>query len=272
MIFQHGIYAGLGATPVILPLDADTIAYKNRVEADGGEVIDINYLNSEVIRLKNTFNTSGVSMYDRVHIYVCADFGIKRNPTTQKTEKIYDLKRVLMDLNQPNTNYQGVFGQAPNGSNAILLDGIDDYYESVIDNAMIQPLTHWYNMRSFASAQEPYIFDGRTSYDYCRMNYAFTAYAGNHLGAVPGISKPNTHRIMVRFDGANSVNSVNGEEITGDSGPNPMLGLTIGKPADYTTGTTYNSNQYFHSSLILAGVPEDEEVTSTNNVYTAKYI
>lgn len=254
-----------------IALEPETITFRNRVLADGGEIVSLQYANNEVKRLKSLSNGSS-TMWSRVHAYPCAEFAVKKD-VSGNVEKIYCLKRALMDLVQTNASYKGVFTIAENGRASVSLDGINDFYQSGTDLAMVQPLTNWFNCYKSASEKaQGYYFDGMVSFDNCRVYGGFTAFAGASL-APPAVAITNTVRQRVIFNGASSSNFVKGNTSTGNVGTNPMNGITIGKPGGgYATGTVFNQIYKFHSLLVLGGVADASEITSTDTIYSSRYI
>lgn len=256
-------------------LEPETITFKNRVIADGGEIIDLKYINSEVRRLKS-ITDSGTSMWNRLSLYCSPAFAIKRNTSdATKVEKIYDLKRSLMDLIQTTSTYQGTFTTGQNGKPCVQLDDTDDYYQTNYDAAMVQPLSIYYNLfPQNGAGTDAYWYDGQTNFDYCAMSgpAAFRIFAGT--GLLPSPAPPSGVFIKTRavFNGTSSKIKINGSETLGNAGTRPINGLTIGKPGGtYPTNTSFNAGQKFHDAIILSGIATSGEDSSTEILFNSRY-
>jgi hypothetical protein len=248
-------------------MQPETVAFKARVLADGGEIIDLNYVNSEIRRLKQ------VGMWNKIFAYPSVEFAVKKD-ASNNVEKIYCLKRALMDLIQTNTSYKGIYEIAANGRPCVKLDGINDYYQSGTDYAMVQPLTNWFNFYSNAYTTFGYYYDGRLDFDNCRIaGQALIAFSGHEIYTPFLVEVNNTGRIRTVFNGASSSHKVNYDINTGDIGTNPMYGITLGKPGgSFATNSQYNQAMCFHSLLIMQGVSDSIENNSTDLVYSSRYI
>lgn len=101
-------------------LEPETILYVNRVEADGGTIIDTNSVDSFVVHAK----TNGY--WDSLYIAYNASWGVKKD-VTNYASKLYDIKGVN-DLVQTTASAQPRWhADTLNSKPALVYDGTNDY-------------------------------------------------------------------------------------------------------------------------------------------------
>lgn len=84
--FINPEYAGIDLSDAVLDAEKEYLAYKARVEADGGTIVDETATRAEINFIINN------GMWDRVSAWAGASFGVKiRTGTTTQIDKIYGL-------------------------------------------------------------------------------------------------------------------------------------------------------------------------------------
>jgi hypothetical protein len=99
-------------------LDPATVSFKQRVEADGGTVEDVNFLNSFITNAKNN------NYYDDIVAAYSPSWGVKGTTTASD---LYSITGAAYDLAQGTASKQlAITAAAENGKSILTADGIDD--------------------------------------------------------------------------------------------------------------------------------------------------
>ena len=99
--------------------EAETIIQKDRIEADGGIVVDLTWINSVIRELKEQ------NIYSSCKLLTDANFGVKKD-ITGAVSKLYDLSGNNNDAIQPTGASQPIWSLV-NGKGIINYDGTDDF-------------------------------------------------------------------------------------------------------------------------------------------------
>lgn len=114
-------------------LQNETIIQKNRIEADGGVVIDLNFMNLVIMILKN------MGIYGNAKLLLDANFGVKKDGTGA-VSKLYDISGNNNDAIQTTGAYQPIWSMS--GSTAVIT------YDGVNDILIIPNTAKWYPVGS----------------------------------------------------------------------------------------------------------------------------
>lgn len=105
--------------PPWIAMQPETITQKNRIESDGGTVIDLPWMNRVISNLK------AQGIYTSCKLLTDANFGVKKNPSTGAVSKLYDISGNNNDAVQAAGANQPVWSLV-NGRGVITYDGVND--------------------------------------------------------------------------------------------------------------------------------------------------
>ena len=120
--FMPGLVSGLCSVIPITHLGrAEALAYKARVENDGGEIISLDDVYAALYdAIKNNYYTSIKAWYS-------SQFGVKKDNSTGAVSKIYDLSPNSNDAAQTTSNYQPIWTANQQNSKAGIVGGASKF-------------------------------------------------------------------------------------------------------------------------------------------------
>lgn len=253
--------------------EIETLAYKTRVEADGGEVININLLNDFIKEAKEK------GYYDSLLCCIDANFGVKKN-ANNKIIKVYDLfQKIRRDANYYSNDYsQSDTSKSPsyipldqNNLSGMRFYGINDVLvvtHPEFINTIPQPLTAFVTIKIYGAAGnfvdngsgriifglsggKLYIYNGS-------LLNAATSYVTNTPYIYAGVFNSTSSKIYIN----NSVNS------TGNSGSDGWGSLTSKEYYLGASGTASYTNITLYSFIIKKGIGN---ISNINTFLNSKY-
>jgi hypothetical protein len=232
-------------------LDPATVSFKQRVEADGGTVEDVNFLNSFITNAKNN------NYYDDIVAAYSPSWGVKGTTTASK---LYCIKSASTDLAQGTAASQPDINLADlNGRTRLFNDGIDDFIGPIIFTYN-QPATKIYmGYETELWSSNRTISDGGAAVtNLVRYSTLSPAPALNLFAGLTDVENSDAAvvtpaHLRVLFNGASSSIQVdNNAEVTGNPGANNPGGFTLGARANGA-----NSGEFSVGAIVLLDAAVD---------------
>lgn len=254
--------------------EIETLAYKTRVEADGGTVINIGYLDDFIKDAKNK------GYYDSLLVAVDVNWGVKKN-ANNKVLKLYDLFNRMYDYSTPYyTDYaQSDTSQSPSfvpnklGSmGGIKFDGNNDIMiitTATGSNNVPQPLTTFNTVELIASIDgKRYIDNGSNPIIFSSSSGKVWMFNGGVLLDGTAISTGTPYLFANIFNATNSKfyrnNTLNNSGDAGSGGWGGHAGFSF-----YLGGALGQfANIYFFNFIVKRGVGN---VSNINTFLNSKY-
>lgn len=250
--------------------EAETLTYELRVEADGGEVIDLIKTNEAIAYAKAN------GTWDSVYCWVGKDYGVKKN-ANNKITKLYTLKGAI-DLEQSDTSKSPTWY-----ADSIYYDG-GDFLQKAYTFTVNKPYSFFIVFNTFYLGETAhYLLDGGTPLDdiiaFTITNRYFNALQWYPTTYVYDITTANNsvvpYDMQLAFGRCNLTNSLlrldgvsDNQTQLGQIGNSQQLaGLTLGASKGGTLGFQGQLNEFkFFYNLSVTNYALDE--TFFNTKYT----
>jgi len=216
-------------------------AQVERVEADGGKIIDVDYIEGMLATLVE------LGLMDNVKFLGDANFGVKKD-AANAVSKLYDLSGNNNDVVQATGANQPVWTKAVQGGRAGLVFDGTDILTLTLGSALSQPNTVFAVFKDISGAGVISIFDGPAGSRHALQRIVATEnwriYAGGTINGPNGHSGVTPTLASIVFNGISSGLFISGvSEASGDIGIQGLGGFWIGAD-DYggrMTGNIYSS-------------------------------
>lgn len=207
--------------------------YTERVVADGGEIINADWL------LAAYQDASDNGYIDDVAIWISPSYGIKR--ATNNIVTFYDLSSNNNDLTQSTGDNQSLYQAAQINTiyPVAVFDGINDVYNKAF--TLVQPETIYFVVRANTFTHDDYYLDGEiSSKGYLRQyttDGTHRLYAGVTVTISSSGASGSYYLYTILFNGVNGTFSLDGAgESTRNYGAFNMGGFTLGSLGSLTSG------------------------------------
>lgn len=244
---------------------AETIAYRDRVELDGGAVMDLAYVDAAYKKLKEQAVAVSYS-------WLSASFGIKKDAGGY-VSKLYSLGGAALDLVQTSGALQPKW--VSNGFNnlpELQFDAVDDAMAPATKTNFLQANSIFTVGKSTrkTGSNSAFFFDGTTGtarnalYNAANLSFNFSLFAGATLDGLQ--SDINTHLFLSKFKGAASELHIdNTLKATGNAGTQGFDYVTLGNA--YPGGGLALAGSISEFFFINADISGTEFSTFLNNKY-----